>query len=61
MENTVTSDLLLHDKLLIRKIIEWKWNWCLLWMAGEKNPALKATRAREKEKTLDIPAYDTDR
>lgn len=24
MENTVTSDLLLHDKPLIRKIIGWK-------------------------------------
>lgn len=26
MENMVTSDLLLHDKPLIRKIIGWKWN-----------------------------------
>lgn len=35
MENTVTSDLLLHDKPLIRKIIGWKWNFCLYRQASE--------------------------
>lgn len=61
MENTVSSDLLLHDKPLIRKIIGWKWNWCLLWLAGEKIPALKATRARKMANTLNILEYDIDR
>lgn len=35
MENTATSDLLLHDKPLIRKIIGWKWNLYLYRQASE--------------------------